>query len=210
MKRSADGSRTTRDPAIQRAARVKNWTPLGRESSGVPLSERTAEAMTLSWTAQRNAVSEGIALGLVVCGCSYLPDLHERVDLAFARAWWSWAHHGEFPRVDCDVGRGFDGEHVITRGTRKRATSTLFWERQGQLTIVARREGFNGNDPADAMSAAEAIGTDIPLEAWVDLAQGFLNAYLPGASPPQIRRTEGAGCGVVYRRGMPTGPQATG
>jgi hypothetical protein len=46
----------------------------------------------LTSTQQRNAVSEGMALGLVMCQRDTLPFDKVGIDLAFTGAWRSWQY----------------------------------------------------------------------------------------------------------------------
>lgn len=68
----------------------------------------------------RNAVSEGVALGLIMCGRSSLPFDKVRVDLALEGAWRSWRYSQRFPQVDTDLGKGLDGVRAMTRATRNK------------------------------------------------------------------------------------------
>ncbi|WP_040841265.1 hypothetical protein [Nocardia brevicatena] len=47
---------------------------------------------------QRNAASEGAALGLLMCDRITLPFDKIGVDLAFESAWRDWSHTAKFPR----------------------------------------------------------------------------------------------------------------
>ena len=88
---------------------------------------------------QRNAVSEGMALGLLMAGREVLPYDKVRVDLAFGGAWRGWEFRGRFPQVGTDLRNGSDGVHVMTRADEQKHVWQLFWEREGRdLRIVAR------------------------------------------------------------------------
>lgn len=65
--------------------------------------------MTITSTRQRNAVSEGIAFGLVLLGRPHLPFNKIEVDLAFVGAWREWRFASRFPQVSTDLRHGLDG-----------------------------------------------------------------------------------------------------
>lgn len=135
--------------------------------------------MRITPTQQRNAVSEGLALGLALLGHLALPDAKARVDEVFAPAWSAWPYRDSFARVSFDVGRGHDGIHVMTRATVGKQTRTLYWVRDGQLAVVLRDSAWNPRSVIDVDRAVTAIDGDVPVDGWVDLARGFLDAYRP-------------------------------
>ena len=65
--------------------------------------------MTLTPTRQRNSVSEGIALGLVLLGHFDLPFDKVTADLAFTGAWRSWTYTSRFPQIQTDLAHGARG-----------------------------------------------------------------------------------------------------
>lgn len=71
--------------------------------------------MTMTPTRQQNAVSQGMAFGLLLCGRDSLPTNKVSVDLAFAGAWHSWPYARQFPKVDSDMRRFMEGYPVISR-----------------------------------------------------------------------------------------------
>lgn len=129
-------------------------------------------------TAQRNAASEGLALGLVALGWKLLPDRQAAVDEAFATAWRGWPYRARFPVVCHDVEQGLRGEHIVTRARRTKHTSILYWTRAGALCISQRRSDWSPNITADLLAAADVIGGGVPLEGWIALANDFLHLYL--------------------------------
>ncbi len=127
-------------------------------------------------TRQRNAISEGIALGLVLCGRTSLPFDKVRVDLAFAGAWRRWDYRGRFPQVNTDLSKGLDGVWVMTRATERKQAWALFWDTSGgELSIYSRQSDWDPEDTSDLEFALEVIDGDVPLEGWVSLAQEFLH-----------------------------------
>lgn len=91
-------------------------------------------------TRQRDTVSAGMALGLVLCGRTAIPFEKWRVDLAFEGAWRSWAHRAVFPQVNTDVNKGLDGTWAMVRADERKGTWPLFWETTGkEIEIYTRR-----------------------------------------------------------------------
>lgn len=54
--------------------------------------------MTISPARQRNAVSKGVALGLLMCDRSKLAFDKVLVDLSFEGAWRNWQYRDRFPK----------------------------------------------------------------------------------------------------------------
>lgn len=132
--------------------------------------------MPISRARQRNAVSEGIALGLVLLGRDNFPFDKIAVDLSFAGAWRSWPYASRFPQVNTDVRKGLDGVWVMTHADEGKHVSALFWETTGgHLAIRARQHDWDPSDPEEVAFALSVIGEDIPADGWIDLAQRFLD-----------------------------------
>jgi len=124
---------------------------------------------------QRIAVSEGMALGLVICGRDVLPFDKARLDAAFEGAWRSWPHHGSFPQVTTDLADGEDGVWAMTGADSRKEVWALYWEQDGdELRIRARQPDWSPEDPADLTYAAEVIDGDVPVASWEVLAREFL------------------------------------
>ena len=131
--------------------------------------------MPLTPTSQRNAVSEGMALGLAMAGRFKIPRDKLRVDGAFTAAFRAWQYSDRFPQVGTDVNTGLDGIWAMTRAGETKRTFALFWDSDGpELVIYARQTDFDLTDQADLEFALEVIGGGVPLEGWVSLAQAFL------------------------------------
>jgi hypothetical protein len=125
---------------------------------------------------QRNAVSEGMALGLLMAGRDVLPYDKVRVDLAFEGAWRGWAFRGRFPQVSTDLRNGSDGVHVMTRADEQKHVWHLFWEREGRdLRIVARSQWEGEAIEPDAV--ADSLDGDVAPAGWLALAEGFLERF---------------------------------
>jgi hypothetical protein len=126
-------------------------------------------------TRQRNAVSEGMALGLVLCGRDSLPFEKVDVDLAFAGAWRAWEWRNRFPQVNTDLANGLDGTWAMTRATKSKRAWALFWDTSGgQLTVQSRQPDWDPADDDDVDFALGVIDGDVPAEGWMALAREFL------------------------------------
>lgn len=134
---------------------------------------------TLTSARQRNAVSEGAALGLLMCGRAVLPFDKIGVDLAFEAAWRDWSYAAKFPQVNTDLKKGLDAVWALTRADADKQVWVLYWETQGnQLEICARQEDWSVDDPADIEHAVNMIGGGVvPAEGWKELAQKFLQNF---------------------------------
>lgn len=160
-------------PPLNDAPKLGVRKILRAQASDLP-SEHDGQ-VPLSPTQQRNAVSEGFALGLVMCGRTSLPFDKVRVDLAFAGAWrgWDWRHR--FAQVNTDLSKGLDATWALTRATEAKRTWAFFWDTScSALTIIARQSDWDPEAEDDVEFALEVIGGEIPLEGWVSLAQEFL------------------------------------
>ncbi|MEU2043572.1 hypothetical protein [Nocardia niwae] len=127
---------------------------------------------------QRNGVSEGMALGLLLCGKDSLPFDKIRLDLAFASAWRVWTYRSQFPQVDTDLKKGLDAVWAMTRADSQKQVWALFWEQEGaEFVIYARQQDWDVNNPDDLAYAAKVIDGDVPIEGWKELAQEFLRYF---------------------------------
>lgn len=128
-------------------------------------------------TRQRNAVSEGMALGLVLCGTTSIPSDKTSVDLAFTAAWRNWGYRARFPQVDTDLSKGLDGDRAMTRASEGKHVWVLYWDTSGkELTIWARQPDWDPNSEDDLAYALDVIDGGVPAAGWVELAQQFLRA----------------------------------
>lgn len=133
--------------------------------------------MKLTATQQRNAVSEGTALGLVALGYDRVRFEKWRVDLAFAGAWRDWAYSRRFSQVDTDIRKGLDGANAMTRASEGKRTTSFYWVRERELTIYWRRSDFDPDSDDELAWATKMIDGEVPLEGWKSLAQGFLDRF---------------------------------
>ena len=130
--------------------------------------------MSPSPAQQRNAVSEGVALGLLMCDRDEIPYDKFRVDLAFAHAWRNWPHRHRFPQVDTDLRKGLGGALVMTRAQERKRTFVLYWARERSLVICQRAGDWDPDDVDDVQFALSVIDQETPLEGWMALARDFL------------------------------------
>jgi hypothetical protein len=146
-------------------------------------SPAIVSVMPITAARQRNAVSEGIALGLLMLGYDSLPLDKVRVDLAFGGAWRAWSYRGCFPRVGTDLRNGSDGVWVMTHATESRHSWLFYWDtRQGVLSIMYRSPDLDLQEPEDLAYAVRTITGEVPVDGWVSLAQSFLDRFEPRSS----------------------------
>lgn len=135
--------------------------------------------MALSVTRQRNAVSEGMAFGLVMCGRYTLPFNKLAVDLSFESAFRRWSYASRFRQVGTDMRHGLDGYLAMTRADERKQVHNFFWGREdGKLCIFARSQWADGE--IDPREVAESIDGDVPASGWKELAEAFLVRFERG------------------------------
>jgi hypothetical protein len=134
--------------------------------------------MPLTPARQRNAVSEGTALGLLTSGRDSLPYDKVRIDLAFAGAWRSWSYRTQFPQVNTDLAKGLDSVHVMTRADVDKQVFALYWAQEGVFWhIRPRQPDWTPASTDDLDYALEMISGDVPLIGWQELAGQFLERF---------------------------------
>lgn len=129
---------------------------------------------------QRNAVSQGMALGLCMFERYEFKFEKLRVDLAFERAWRAWPDHykSRFSQVDTDLRKGTDAVWVMTHADERKQVTPLFWDwSSGKLTIHQRGDDWDSDDPNDIEYALSLVDGDVPLEGWISLARAFLDDF---------------------------------
>ncbi|KAA1399908.1 hypothetical protein [Aeromicrobium ginsengisoli] len=134
--------------------------------------------MSLSATRQRNAVSDGVALGLLMCDQGALPYDKVRIDLSFTGAWRGWEYKARFPQVTTDLSKGLDGIWAMTRVDERKRSFNLYWQNDGGEWVIYPR-GVWSEGQVDAEQAADSIDGDIPADGWRKLAAAFLERFLP-------------------------------
>lgn len=140
------------------------------------LARRYAARMAkMSPSRQRNAVSEGAALGLVMCGRLFIPTDRFAVGLSFEDAWLSWPYRSQFSQVSTDLRQGTNGEVVLTRADANKHVFNLYWEPTEDGFAIRPRARWE--DGIDADQAAQGIDGDVPAEGWRQLAATFLRHF---------------------------------
>lgn len=132
--------------------------------------------MKLTSSRQRNAVSEGMALGMLMCGRDELRFDKLRIDLAFEGAWRSWSYRNQFSQVSTDLRNGSDGVWVMTHADERKQVWNLYWDTSGgTVNIYARPQWADEKLDYDAIAAS--IDGDVPAESWRSLAEDFLASF---------------------------------
>ncbi|OZC91751.1 hypothetical protein CH254_04535 [Rhodococcus sp. 06-412-2C] len=122
---------------------------------------------------QRNAVSEGAALGVVLCGKYSLPADESALDSAFTAAWRRWPYAHAFPQVGIDIRNGKNGYLVLTRADAAKQTSNFYWHVDGDELTICPRPQWRHSQLDESIAASEIEG-DIPVRGWYDLGNGLL------------------------------------
>ncbi|MCF8785243.1 hypothetical protein [Rhodococcus ruber] len=129
--------------------------------------------MAITPARQRNAVSEGMALGMILCDRNALRWDKLAVDLSFAGAWRSWQYRQRFPQVETDLRRGRDGIWVMTHANERKTTMNFFWDTGGSEIVIYPRSIWADGE-VDAEEAASLIDGDLSATGWRELAADFL------------------------------------
>lgn len=139
--------------------------------------------MAMSDAIQRNAVSEGFALGLTMEGMDTLSyeNYHmTSVDLSLAYAWRHWPHRTTFPKVDADF-RNRRTEHlIVAHATQRRHTQVFYWDR---YDIITRGQW---DWPSEFEEAAKFIDGEVSAEGWRTLAEMFLTRLQDSSATPHL------------------------
>ncbi len=135
----------------------------------------------LSDTRQRNAVSEGFAIGLLAIGHHELDRRSPAYESAFARAWRGWAYSDRFPRVSLDLKRGLRADLVFTRATERKQTFGLYWKADGHSVLIEVRSDLDRQEP-DLDSLAQVVDGDLDVPAWAELATAYIERLSPSPS----------------------------
>lgn len=126
--------------------------------------------MTITPARQRNAVSEGAALGLLMHGVDRVSS-GVGLSFAFEAAWDAWPdrYKRAFPQVTTDLRQGLNGYIAMTHADEDKHTRNFYWERAtGLFTVRARARWTDGVDPEEA---AESIDGDVPDGGWAMLGE---------------------------------------
>jgi len=128
--------------------------------------------MRLSGSQQRNAVSEGIALGLLMCGRREFPESKLALDLSFEDAWRAWDRRGDFGQVSTDLRNGTDAVYVMTHASERKHTLDVYWIGEVDPYSIGLRRPDDEFDPDDI---AAHIDGDVPAAVWHRLAEIFIS-----------------------------------
>jgi hypothetical protein len=116
--------------------------------------------VTINAPRQRNGVSEGMALGLVMLDCNDLTHDKLRIDLAFEHAWRDWpdSYKSQIRQVDTDLGKGKDAIGVMSHAGKDKRTFVFFWgDWDGRsFTIHRRRKDWDSGNPGDINDAVDS------------------------------------------------------
>lgn len=142
-------------------------------------------AARLTPTAQRGAVSEGMAIALVALGVRTLPYRKTLLGAAFTGAWRGWEYRSTFPQVTTDI-------------EKMHAESSLVWSRPGRQTTFQWETGRDldirgpiGDGLYDAAELDDYWGMlagGVPGAGWLALARDFLDRF---GFPPDKTTTPG-------------------
>lgn len=125
---------------------------------------------------QRNCVSEGIALGLLLSGTNHLRSDKLLVDGAFEIAWRAWPYRERFPQVTHDLNMGGSGMYIMSHADERKQVWVLFWGER-DMAIYARQADWDIAEEEDLAYAQRMIDGDVPIDGWTDLARRFLDHY---------------------------------
>ena len=114
-----------------------------------------------------NEFSEGIALGVLMCGRDGIPHDKVNFELAFSGAWRRWQHQSKYPFVGGPTKK--DEIYQMTHAGERHHVNYLYWD---GLNIQAR-----GNSDLDAETIAHAIHQGIPASAWHELVEMTFKFY---------------------------------
>jgi hypothetical protein len=130
----------------------------------------------MSGPQQRNAVSEGMALGLVMCGRFALSWDKIGIDLSFEGAWRSWSYRDRFSQVSTDLRNGLDAVWAMTEVGVRKHTLNFYWDTGGPEVSIYPRPIWSDGD-VDVDEAARLIAGGVPADGWEDLATDFLKRF---------------------------------
>lgn len=130
----------------------------------------------LTSTQQRNAVSEGAALGLLLHGRDRLPHDKIAIDLAIAHAWRRWPRADQYPAL-ARTFEQYNGTYALLRADERKHTWALYWDTSGSEAVIRRRASFLGDDPLPFEEMADVIDDRISADDWATLAGDFLGRF---------------------------------
>lgn len=126
--------------------------------------------MSLSASQQRNAVSEGFALGLISNGYRGLRDDKVAIDLSVEEAWSKWSERSRFPQVSTDLRKGLAGSIVMSRrqGVPSRG---LVWSHDPEYQVLIKVGELDPRRVDDLEFLASLIRGKLSLDQWKALGR---------------------------------------
>lgn len=133
------------------------------------------DGMDISPARQKNTVSQGVALGLLLCGHETIPNNKVQVDLAFEGAWRIWPQAKTFITVDNALKKFGGGMRAVTHADDHKQSWVFYWERTSAgYQIRARQRDWSLDDPDDIEYALEMLDGGVTAEQWRELAETFV------------------------------------
>lgn len=131
--------------------------------------------MSLSASQQRNAVSEGFALGLLSNGYGGVRDDKESIDHSVEEAWSAWEERHRFPQVSADIRKGLAGSIVMTRrqGIPSRG---LVWSEGPEYQVLVKVSELDPDRVDDLEFLASLIQGNLSLGHWKELGKKLVES----------------------------------
>lgn len=126
--------------------------------------------MKMSGPRQRLAVSEGVALGVLMCGREQVEGPRWLLDLAFEDEFPDWSYSKGFSQVVTDLRNGLNGTRALIRADEAKKTFSLYWEDDGAALRIRAR----ASDEVSISMTTRMIEGDVPAQGWQELAAAFL------------------------------------
>lgn len=131
--------------------------------------------MTITPARQKNSVSQGVALGLLMCGYDAIGGNKVSVDLAFEGAWRIWPQRTTFPTVDNALSKYGGGTRLVTHADGAKHAWAFYWESSGpNYEFRTRITDWSVDDPDDVEHAIRLLDGDVTAEQWRELAEAFI------------------------------------
>lgn len=125
---------------------------------------------TKSKVTQQVEVGDGLTLGVLASGIVAMTVNKQAIDFAFLYAWRRWSHASDYPQVHGSVERN-DLYYQIIGRSAARKWKYAAWQRANDL--LHPYVWAEGDTPEEAMELL-AESSDVPAEAWMELAELFL------------------------------------
>lgn len=123
----------------------------------------------------QNALSLGIALGLVASGHDRLPNVDKMaIEFSFERAWQLWPHRAKFSGLRIGGLGTVDTIWQITHADRHKRAPYLYWSNEGGENLILPRFEESVFD-VDLEGLAEYLNDQVSVDDWRSLATAFLD-----------------------------------